>query len=182
MAGRKSRFKRSDIEIRQWFLEHLVDSNGNKVSLRDLWWSDEFIEFSGMTGERTGKKSSNGTLSYWVYKKWGLSDEYIYNYHKNITFKINNEITFEEWHNINMGGKGKEKFTLDAYDENYAKKAINYIFKNIGERYRLDEYSPIAPYWDMLLLSNHYLYKEKELIVKFKNLYKKLKVGESIGK
>lgn len=181
-AGRPKRFIRSEIEVRQWFLEHLVDLDGNKVSLRDLWWSEEFIAFSGMTGERSGKKSSNGTLSYWVYRKWGLTDKYVYDYHKDITKRISPDISFNDWHRSTLGGKGKDKFIIENYEEKHTKKIINYFLKLINDVNRLDEHSPIIPYWNMLIDCKEYRYKNKELINEFKDLYRKLRAGESIGR
>ncbi len=172
-VGRPSRFKRNEIEVRQWFLEHLVDSDGNKISLRDLWWSPEFVEYSGMTGSRKGKKSSNGTLSYWVYKKWGLTDEYVYNYHRNVTFKINLEVDIETWKSTIF--KGRNSFLLWTYDEEKAKKVINQIYKDLGEAFRLDKYSDIKLHWKMLEINKAFRNDINTLYKKFRSLYEKLR-------
>lgn len=179
--GRPTRFIKSEIEIRQYFLDHLVDADGNKVSLRTIWWSEDFINFSGMTGERKGKRSSEGTMSYWVYKKWGLNDEYVYNYHKNVTYRIKSEMTFEEWIASCNYGKNKEKFSIDMYNENLVKKIINILLERLELKYRLNEHSPIKPYWVMLQEDKKYRYKKLLLIKDFKTVYEELKGGGTSG-
>ena len=174
--GRKSRFIRPQEEVKQWFLDHCVDENGNKVSFRKLWWSDEFIEYSGMTGERDGKKSSNGTMSYWL-KKWGLSEEYILNYHKNITFKVKYDVQLVDWSKKKNKNTNQtdSRFSIKLYDITKAKKVLNRILKEIGNTFTCTEYTKVEDMYELLTFDKLFAYDEKKLQRMFKKYYKELR-------
>ena len=86
----KNKLKISEHDFKNYLLNHYVDEEGNKVSDRVLWSTQEFFDYTGMyavnkfTEER--QICSTGTISYWK-KKLELKEEDIYDYHKNITKK-----------------------------------------------------------------------------------------------
>jgi len=96
-SGKETRFKVNPSEARIWFLNHIIDEDGNRLSLRALWNSDEFKEYSGMVSDIEGKEISNGTMSYWLYKKWNLTEDVILQYHQFITHRLSKSLKVSEF-------------------------------------------------------------------------------------
>lgn len=146
----KNKLKISEHDFKNYLLNHYVDEEGNKVSDRVLWSTQEFFDYTGMyavnkfTNER--QICSTGTISYWK-KKLELKEEDIYDYHKNITKKIT--CSFEEWSRKNNKGYTRES----TYNRDVIKrKLIKYA--NLPKKYSdmsLDEISNLAlKLWETL--------------------------------
>jgi len=173
--GRKSRFKIPQEDIRQWFLDHIIDNEGNKIPFRKLWWSDEFIEYSGMTGERDGKKSSNGTMSYWL-GKWGLSDKFIFEYHKEVTFKIPFYKQLDKWskkHNKNTREEDTS-FSILKYEEKKTRKVISRILKEYNHPLTVNKYTKTKVIWNTLEEDRYFHANKSKLYKLFNKYYKEL--------
>ncbi len=148
----KNKLRISELQFKQYLLDHYVDSEGRKVSDRIVWNNEEFFDYTGMfginkyTGER--KMLSTGTISYWK-AKLDVREEDVFLYHQNVTKKIPKDIDYEEWSRKN--NKGYEK--VAAYNRETVKRRL-IKYAGIPEKYRyktLDELVLIVlKTWDTL--------------------------------
>jgi hypothetical protein len=109
----KSRkLKLSEEDFKEYLLEKYVDEMGQKLSIRQVWETEDFMNYTGMfkINKYTGKKErcSEGTMSYYN-KKLGLTEKDIFEYHQLITKKIPITTTFEEWSRRNNKGYTREE-------------------------------------------------------------------------
>lgn len=111
------KLKLSDEDFKEFLLDNYIDQNGNKVSDRELWSSESFMEKTGMFKlDRFSKKKlccSTGTISYWK-KKLNVREKDVFDYNQKITQKILNKIKYEEWSKMN--NRGYHKIELETPD------------------------------------------------------------------
>lgn len=123
----KNRLKISENDFKQYLLNHYIDDEGLKVSDRVVWGTEEFFEYTGMysinkfTGDR--KMVSTGTVSYWK-EKLKVKEQDVYEYHKHVSKKIKNDISFEEWSRKNNKGYNKDVTTYNR--ETIKRKLVKY--------------------------------------------------------
>lgn len=93
--GRRPTYFVSDEEMKKYILEGMCDENGKKVSIRDLFNSEEFMNNTGYFRYQEGQKQamSMGTIEC-LREKLGVTDEFAYEYHKK-KGRIN--VPFDEW-------------------------------------------------------------------------------------
>lgn len=110
MRSRKLRL--SDDEFKEYLLDKYVDEQGQKVSVRQLWKEEAFMEHTGMfkLNKYTNEKErvSEGTISYHN-KRLGLTEKEIFDYHQQITKRIPITTSFEEWSRKNNKGYTREE-------------------------------------------------------------------------
>lgn len=131
---RKSKLKISEEEFKEYLLNHYVDMEGNKVSDRALWNSKKFFLDTGMYGinkyTKEMKMVSLGSVSYWK-KKLNINEHTIFEYHKNKTKRIPQDIEFDCWSRSN--NKGHKK--IPTYTDDMVKiKLIKYA--NLPSQYK----------------------------------------------
>lgn len=122
----KSKLKISELQFREYLLEHYINENLEKVSDRELWGREDFFDYTGMYGlnKYTGERKilSTGTISYWK-SKLNIKEKDVYEYHKKITKKLKN-ISYEDWSKINNKGHARKS----TFTENSIKnKLIKYV-------------------------------------------------------
>lgn len=121
------KLKISEKEFKNYLLENYIDKNGNKVSDRKLWGSNDFFDLTGMYSidKYTKKRKilSTGSISYWK-KKLRIREKDVFMYHQNITGKIKKDVKYEDWSKRNNRGHVKEKI----FNENTIKRnLIKYV-------------------------------------------------------
>lgn len=125
----KSKLKISEYDFKNYLLDHYVDDEGNKISDRVIWSSEEFYDYTGMFSVNKFTKIrqpvSTGTISYWK-NKLDLKEEDIFSFHQEVTKKIKDNISFEEWSRKNNKGYKKDKST---YNRDVIK---NKLIKHVG--------------------------------------------------
>lgn len=124
----------SEDEFKVYLLDKYVDETGRKLSVRSIWNTEEFMEHTGMfklnkyTGSR--ERVSEGTISYYN-KKLNLTEADIFEYHQNITKRIQPTVTFEEWSRKNNKGYTREQInnreTIKSKMIDYFKLSDTYV-------------------------------------------------------
>lgn len=167
----KGKLKITCEELRSYLLENYINKNGEKISDRALWGSDDFMEFTGLykLDIFTNKKLpvSLGTVSYWK-KKLNILEEDVFRYHQIITKRINDDLEYETWskkynkgHNriqvlshetvkrrlIKYAGLSKTFYNF-SFDE--VSKAINKVWAEMG----LDSVSEMNKFYASLYTEN----------------------------
>lgn len=128
------KLKLTEDEFKEYLLGKYVDDLGQKVSIRQVWKSEEFMNYTGMfkvnkyTGER--EICSEGTMSYYN-KKLNLTEEYVFEYHQKITQKIPITMKFHEWSRKNNKGHSKEEI---LNQETIKRRMIKYF--GLSETYQ----------------------------------------------
>lgn len=124
--GRRAKLNISECNFQKYLLNNYVDKDGDKVSDRELWSSDKFMNDTGLfrKDKHSTKKVmvSMGTISYWK-KKLGVDEKCIYHYHTTITKKISEP--FESWSRLNNAGHSKKKVTTDLARRSDLVKILN---------------------------------------------------------
>lgn len=135
---RNKKLKLTEDEFKEYLLGKYVDDFGQKVSIRQVWKSEDFMNHTGMfkINKYTGEKEicSEGTMSYYN-RKLGLTEEYIFEYHQKITQKIPITTTFHEWSRKNNKGHTKEEV---LNQETIKRRMIKYF--DLSEMY--NHFSP----------------------------------------
>ncbi|MGL4425566.1 MAG: hypothetical protein ACRCZ0_07510 [Cetobacterium sp.] len=102
----------SEDEFREYLLDKYVDGFGQKLPIRQVWETDDFMNYTGMfkINKYTGKKErcSEGTMSYYN-KKLGVTELDIFEYHQRITKRIPVTTTFSEWSRKHNKGYTREE-------------------------------------------------------------------------
>ena len=138
------KLKISEKDFKSYLLSNYVDEDGNKVSDRILWSTEEFFDYTGMysINKYTGEKQmvSTGTISYWK-DKLDVKEEEIYKYNTTVTNRI--KVDFEEWSRKNNKGYTKEKSI--SSNDTIKRKLIKYV--GLPKKYEymsLDDVSRLA--------------------------------------
>lgn len=135
---RNKKLKLSDEAFKEYLLNLYVDENGEKVSCRKIWSSDDFFEYTGMfkVNKYTGKKErcSEGTISHYN-KKLNLNEKDLFEYHQQITKRIPLTVNFDEWSRKNNKGHTKEEI---LNQETIKRRMIKHF--NLSETY--NHFSP----------------------------------------
>ena len=145
-VGRKSLLKISEKDFVEYLLDKLVDENGKKVSIRKLWASNEFIEYTGFeNANKRGAPCSWGTARYYCSvkkytiptisqnnndKKYTLSETTLYKYHKYVTGRIPSSDSFQKFSREKNKGYNNEK-TFNGTKQRTSKNVINDIAKEL---------------------------------------------------
>lgn len=165
--GRKSILKISESEFVKCLLDKLVDDDGNKVSCRLVWSDPEFIKYTGMRHQSSDdteiRAVSVGTLRYWQnVKKYNipvLSEKYgkkftlceftLFKYHKEVTGRIEAEISFSDFsREKNRGYSGKHRHDGEKLKTNT--NILNDISRELGHISRVKDFSSISDFEDFL--------------------------------
>lgn len=154
----------SEDEFKIYLLDKYVDDTGKKLSVRVIWNTEDFMEYTGMfkvnkyTGNR--ERVSEGTISYYN-KKLNLTEADIFEYHQNITKRIQTNVTFEEWSRKNNKGYTREEINNR---ETIKSKMIKYF--GLSETYQHYSHDKVREICDKLI--------GKDALVAF---YESLRVG-----
>ncbi|MGL5100416.1 MAG: hypothetical protein ACRC0Y_04000 [Fusobacteriaceae bacterium] len=106
------KLKLSDEEFKEYLLDKYVDEQGQKVSVRQLWKEEDFMEYTGMfkinsyTGRR--ERVSEGTISYYN-RILCLTEKELFDFHQQITKRILATVTFDEWSRKNNRGYTRQE-------------------------------------------------------------------------
>ena len=103
--GRNPLYKLTDTQMRNLILKYAIDSEGNKVSVRDIFSNEDFMKASGyyqvtLAGVRV--QVSLGSVSF-LLRKLKLNSKDIYNY------AVKKGLTTEEYHTWANKSKGNRK-------------------------------------------------------------------------
>lgn len=162
---RSRKLKLSEEEFKEYLLDKYVDEQGQKVSVRLLWGTEEFMNHTGMfkINKYTKKKErvSEGTISYYN-KKLELTERDIFEYHRQITKRIPVTTTFEEWSRKNNKGYTREEL---LNQDTIKRRMIKYF--GLSESYIHFSHDKVRELCSRLV--------GKEEITKF---YESLKVGD----
>lgn len=149
--GRRARLKISESDFQMYLLENYIDSAGDKVSDRELWSSDEFIEKTGLfkKDKFSTKKLmvSMGTVSYWK-KKLEITEESIFHYHTVMSKRLKPNADFEKWSRKNNAGHSKKKQNDEKtrranlvkilnLDSNFKKYSVDIIMNYMRDIWKL---------------------------------------------
>ena len=165
--GRKSKLKVSESELIKYMLDHLVDDKGDKISCRKVWSDIDFIKWSGMNHESSKedeyKPLSVGSIRYHLnVKKYNipvLSEKYgkkftlceftLFKYHKEVTGRIDPEISFSDFsREKNRGYSGKHRHDGEKLKTNT--NILNDISRELGHISRVKDFSSISDFEDFL--------------------------------
>lgn len=130
---RTRKLKLSEDDFREYLLGKYVDDTGCKLSIRQVWETEDFMEHTGMykvnkyTGMR--ERCSEGTMSYYN-KKLNLTERDIFEYHQLITKKIPIITSFEEWSRRHNKGHTREEI---LNQETIKRRMIKYF--DLSETY-----------------------------------------------
>lgn len=127
---KKRKLKLSDTQFKKYLLDKLVDEEGNKVSVRKLIETNEFMETTGLFqidnfGNR--KPCSVGTMSDYINTKYKLDELTLFEHHKLITKRIKEEVVFNEWSNCRNRGKNRKN---NLFSDDVLKNTFIKYFKN----------------------------------------------------
>lgn len=154
--GRPKLYKCTDSEFRQIWLDLFVDSNGNKRSVREIIRNNEFLQATGY--HRYDKLHnivyvSEGSASYQL-RKMGLTEEYVFHYHQNVTGRISSDVTEQEWTRKNNRNIPEDKVNIvdieTYYDRDKEKlvRCLRNMAKKVG--YNTDDISRYGEREDIL--------------------------------
>lgn len=169
VANIKRKLKISCEELRNYLLEHYIDDEGEKISDRTLWGSEEFMEYTGLYKEDlfTDKKLpvSLGTVSYWK-KKLNILEEDVFSYHQIITKRLDEDLEYETW--SKKYNKGHNKIQVLS-QETIKKRLIKYAgLSKVFYNFSFDEVSKaINKVWEEMGLDS-----EIEMNKFYASLYK----------
>jgi len=145
--GRPKQFTCSEEEFKKYILKYHVNENGTKRPVRDIINLQEFMDNTGYfrINKYTKKQEprSLGSITYWTGKKFQITEKDIFDYHQRETFKIQPEITFEEWtRKNNKNSSKKRKFSLKDYEDfDKVKKIIKKTCKEAKYNDYLNDFS-----------------------------------------
>ncbi|MGL4209939.1 MAG: hypothetical protein ACRCRT_00170 [Cetobacterium somerae] len=165
MVGRKTKLKITEDKFQKYLLENYIDNDGDKVSDRELWSSDKFMNITGIyrKDKYSDKKImvSLGTVSYWK-KKLNINEKSIFHYHRTITKRIKNTVMYDEWSRMNNTGHQKKKVITDLSRRTDLIKILN-----LGAEFKSYSVDIIMEYMrDIWRVANKDIEKETENVMK----------------
>lgn len=173
MRGRKSLIykqgKIDESEFRYYALDLLVDENGNKRSIRNLFDDPEFQDVTGFwrINKKTGERESisPGSIAHQI-KKFNLYEEEIFEYHKYVTRRIPYNMDIEQFRSRNI------KLYIEDFENYNVKSAIRKILNEIGSPITPNQYSDFEVIWMGLRDDKHFRYDLNKLYKMFNEFYK----------
>jgi hypothetical protein len=95
--GRKSTTHLSDLQFKRYLLRNFITEEGDKISIRDLFTSEEFMHYTKYYRIVNGQKQpmAMGTISC-LLNKLGLNEDYMFKYYKSKGL-IREDMDFETW-------------------------------------------------------------------------------------
>lgn len=115
------KLKISHPTLRELLLDLYVDKDGNKVSDREIISNEKLMKVSGLYSKLSNNKmvpSSVGLLSYYK-RKLNLLEKDVYEYHREVTKRIGEDVTFREFSKKNNEGHKKKPVPTKNYDRKY---------------------------------------------------------------
>jgi len=166
--GRPSLAKKSDAKIRELLLNAKVDIFGNYVSWRDVYSNPDIMWQTGFYRRKeyseTGKlvPLSVGTTSYHISpKKYNLTEYEVFLYHRDITCRISEDMSFDNFKSF-ANGKDFAKQDLPdlkSYILKIGKKQACKILNSIAEKinypdmaYEYFDDTDLVSFYEVLLL------------------------------
>lgn len=170
---KSSIFKVSLPKLKQILINSLVDENGNKVPKRVLAEDRKFLRSIGCRKN----KIWDSNISTWCKKlediePYGIIDnKFLYNYHINITKRIDKNISYYQWDNYRRNGLAKDVFKILDIDN---RKIHLFMLKDFLGEINYSDYDN----YDVYMLEEYVknLYQSKYINSK-KKLEKKLSEG-----
>ena len=118
--GRKSQLKITENQLKRYLLNHFIDGNGNKVSVRDIFTSLDFMKYTGLYNHQSMSLElqpiSLGTMTYWL-KKLELREPELFKYYKKKGL-IKEKVEFKDW-SRKCNRRGKINYTTQQSDFKY---------------------------------------------------------------